>query len=88
MKIRCGLIQAKNELNPDKATFDEIKEAMITKHEKMIREAGEKGVKILCLQEIFFGPYFCSVQEPRFYDMAEKVPEGPTIQRLSKLAKE
>jgi N-carbamoylputrescine amidase len=87
MKIRCGLIQARNELNPDDATFDEIKEAMISKHEKLIQEAGEKDVKILCLQEIFYGPYFCSVQEPRFYDMAEKVPEGPTVQRLAKLAK-
>lgn len=88
MKIKCGLIQAKNEINPDKGTFDEIKEAMIVKHEKFIKEAGEQGVKILCLQEIFYGPYFCSVQDSKFYGMAEHIPEGPTVQRLAKLAKE
>lgn len=59
---------------------------MIAKHEKMIIEAGEKGVKILCLQEIFYGPYFCSVQDKKYYNMAEKIPDGPTIQRLTQYA--
>lgn len=88
MKIKCGLIQAKNEISVENGTFDEIKNAMITKHETMIKKAGEKGVQILCLQEIFYGPYFCAVQDSKFYNMAEKIPDGPTIQRLSKLAKQ
>ncbi len=54
MKVKCGLIQAKNELNPDEHSLEDVKEAMIVKHEKFIREAGEKGVQILCLQEIFY----------------------------------
>ena len=47
----------------------------------MIEEAGKKGVQILCLQEIFNGPYFCPSQNARWYDAAEPVP-GPTVQRL------
>jgi N-carbamoylputrescine amidase len=31
---------------------------MIQKHLPLIEEAGEKGVQILCLQEIFFRPLF------------------------------
>ena len=88
MKIKCGLIQAKNVKNIEEASLEEIKEAMIVKHEKLIKEAYEKGVQILCLQEIFFGPYFCSVQDSKFYELAEKIPDGPTVQRLAKLAKE
>lgn len=52
-----------------------------------IREAAKQGAQIICLQEIFKTPYFCSVQDEKFFNLAE--PEnGPTIQELSKLAKE
>lgn len=87
MIVRCGLIQAKNELSPENATIEEIKEAMIIKHEKFIIEAGEKDVQMLCLQELFYGPYFCAEQDRKWYASAEKVP-GPTTERLSKYAKE
>lgn len=88
MLVKCGLIQATNAEYPEGASIEEIKEANILKHEKMIREAGEKGVQILCLQEIFYGPYFPAEQNIKWYGMVEKIPEGPTVQRLSKLAKE
>ncbi|MHA1992765.1 MAG: nitrilase-related carbon-nitrogen hydrolase [Candidatus Hodarchaeales archaeon] len=87
MTIKCGLIQAKNELNPNENSLEDVKEAMIVKHEKIVREAGEKGVQILCLQEIFYGPYFCAEQDKRWYKSAEKVP-GPTTERFAKIAKE
>jgi N-carbamoylputrescine amidase len=44
-------------------------------------------VQILCLQEIFNGPYFCPAQTPDWYDAAEPVP-GPTVERLQKFAKQ
>ncbi len=88
MIVKCGLIQAINAEYPEGASTEVIKEANILKHIEMIREAGEKGVQILCLQEIFFGPYFCAEQNKQWYDMVEKIPEGPTTQRLAKLAKE
>jgi N-carbamoylputrescine amidase len=88
MIVKCGLIQAKNAEYPEGASIDEIKEANIIKHIEMIREAGEKGVQILCLQEIFYGPYFCAEQNNKWYEMVEKIPDGPTVQRLAKLAKE
>ncbi|MHA2249747.1 MAG: nitrilase-related carbon-nitrogen hydrolase [Candidatus Kariarchaeaceae archaeon] len=87
MKVKCGLIQA-TDAAPAGASLEEIKEANIVKHEKMIKEAGEKGVQILCLQEIFYGPYFPAEQNKKWYGLVEKIPEGPTVQRLSKLAKE
>ena len=54
---------------------------MFEKHLPMIDEAGKKGVQILCLQEIFNGPYFCPGQDKRWYDAAEPVP-GPTVEKL------
>ncbi|MFP5501904.1 MAG: nitrilase-related carbon-nitrogen hydrolase [Candidatus Sericytochromatia bacterium] len=84
--VRCGLIQAKNEVHPDRPVA-EVKQAMIDKHVKLVEEAAAKGVKILCLQEIFYGPYFCAEQTIKWYDSAEKIPEGPTTQLFSQLAK-
>ena len=51
-----------------------------------LEEAGEKGAQILCLQEIFYGPYFCAEQDIKWYQTAEKVP-GPTVELLSEYAK-
>ncbi len=84
--VRCGLIQCSNPINDESRPVAEIQEAMFAKHEPMIEEAGAKGVEILCLQEIFNGPYFCPSQDPRWYDAAESVP-GPTTDRVAALAK-
>ncbi len=91
--IKCGLIQTKNVLQSpaggtDSSTIDKIKTAMLDKHLQYTKEAHEKGVKILCYQEIFNGPYFCAEQQTCWYDAAEPIPDGPTVTKLKKVAKE
>src|SRR5881409_3808068 len=83
--VRCGLIQAKNELSP-KHSLPQIKKAMIDKHLKLIDQAAKKKTQILCLQEIFYGPYFCAEQNTRWYELTERVPDGPTIKLMQKIA--
>ena len=84
-KLISGLIQASNPINDETKSVAEIQAAMLEKHLPMIHEAGKKGVQILCLQEIFNGPYFCPGQDKRWYDAAEAVP-GPTVERLRPIA--
>ncbi|MGJ7440048.1 nitrilase-related carbon-nitrogen hydrolase [Aquipuribacter sp. MA13-6] len=64
------------------------KESMLDRHEKHARDAAAQGAQVMCFQELFYGPYFCQVQETEYYDYAEAVPDGPTVQRFSALAKE
>ena len=85
--VRCGLIQASNVLSPDKASLADVREAMIAKHVRLIEEAAGRGVQILCLQELFYGPYFAAEQDPRWYEFTEKVPDGPTIRLMQEIAK-
>ncbi len=85
--VRSGLIQVTNALDPTAHTVDEIRHAMIEKHLPLVQEAADKGVQILCMQEIFTGPYFCCEQDTRWYDIAEQIPEGPTTQLFMELAK-
>ena len=84
--VRCALIQARNVLGPEHG-LEKVKKAMIDKHIKLIATAAEKRAKILCLQEIFYGPYFCAEQETRWYHFTERVPDGPTVKLMQKLAK-
>src|SRR5436305_10386672 len=83
--VRCGLIQAHNALGPDRP-LAAIKKAMIDKHLKLIDQAAKKKVQVLCLQELFYGPYFCAEQSPRWYELTERVPDGPTIKLMQKIA--
>ena len=76
-KVRAALIQAHANMP---------KEEAIQKHEELIGEAAGKGAQITCLQEIFFGPYFCAEQDPKWYDTAER-DDGPTVRRMQALAK-
>jgi beta-ureidopropionase len=86
-KVLSGLIQASNPINDESKSVAEVQAAMLEKHLPMIHEAGKKGVQILCLQEIFNGPYFCPGQDKRWYDAAEPVP-GPTLDKLIPIAKQ
>lgn len=77
--VRAALVQSK--WTGDAAT-------MTDQHEQQARRAAAQGAQIIGFQEVFNAPYFCQVQEPEHYRWAEPVPEGPTSQRMSALARE
>ncbi len=84
--VRGGLIQCANPLNDESVPVAKIKQAALEAHLPFIEEAARKGVQVLCLQEIFNGPYFCPGQSPRWYEAAEAVP-GPSTEFFSEIAK-
>ena len=62
------------------------KESMIELHEKHLADAAAAGTQVMCFQELFYGPYFCQVQDTQFYSYAEAIPDGPTTKRFQELA--
>lgn len=62
-------------------------ESMIVAHEDFSRQAAADGAQVICFQELFYGPYFCQVQDPAYYSYAESIP-GPTTERFQALAAE
>ena len=82
-----GLIQMSNPVNDVNAPVTKVRDAMLEKHLPFIDEAGKRGVQILCLQEVFNGPYFCPSQDAKWCDIAEPIP-GPTIELMQGLAKQ
>jgi N-carbamoylputrescine amidase len=84
--VRCSLIQAANAASPD-LPLDQVKRAMLDKHIAYIDQAAQAGAQIICLQEIFYGPYFCAEQQTRWYDTTEEIPGGPTMRLMQDLAR-
>ena len=84
--IRGGLIQATLS-EPGNSPIEKIKKSMIDKHVALIEQAAGKGAQVVCLQELFYGPYFCCDQDTKWYSMVEKIPEGPTTKLMCDLAK-
>jgi beta-ureidopropionase len=70
------------------ATWTGDKESMIQKHEQAAHDAKAKGAQVMLFQELFYGPYFCQVQEPEYFSYTELIPDGPTTKRMQSLAKE
>jgi N-carbamoylputrescine amidase len=52
-----------------------------------IREAAAAGADIVCLPELFLGPYFCQRQDAALFDLAEPIP-GPACDHLARVARE
>src|SRR3984885_8143626 len=84
--VRGGLIQA-TLCEPATSPVARIKKAMIDKHGGLIAEAAGRGPQVVCLQELFYGPYFCAEQQTKWYDLTERVPDGPTVKLMMELAK-
>ncbi|MDO8500890.1 MAG: nitrilase-related carbon-nitrogen hydrolase [Gemmatimonadaceae bacterium] len=84
--VKCGLIQATHACSTSEP-LETIREANIAKHVPIIEQAAKEGVQIICMQEIFTGPYFCAEQTTKWYDTTEKIPDGPTTKLMQELAK-
>jgi len=84
--IRGGLIQATLS-EPATSLVAKIKQSMIDKHVALLASAAEQGAQVVCFQELFYGPYFCAEQQTKWYDLTERVPDGPTTKLFAELAK-
>jgi len=76
--VALALVQMRCELDPQKNLDHAI---------MRIEEAAKGGAQIVCLQELFRSRYFCQENDPKYFELAERVP-GPTSETLSKVAKE
>jgi N-carbamoylputrescine amidase len=64
----------------------EAKQPNVEKALARIAEAARRGANIVCLQELFTGPYFCQTEDHRWFAEAEPIP-GPTSEALAAAAK-
>lgn len=52
-----------------------------------IRDCAARGAKLIVLQELHTGVYFCQAEDTRRFDMAESIP-GPSTEEFGTVAKE
>jgi N-carbamoylputrescine amidase len=77
--VRAGLVQQK---------WSGDKDSMIANAVTAIQAAASRGAQVVCLQELFYGPYFCQVQDADHYSYTEPIPDGPTTKLMSELARQ
>lgn len=61
--------------------------ATLEKTSGMIRNAAASGAKLIVLQELHTGLYFCQKEDSALFDLAETIP-GPTTDEIGVLASE
>jgi N-carbamoylputrescine amidase len=76
--LKVGLVQH---------SCSERKADNVAKSLRGIAEAAQRGAHVVCLQELFASPYFCQVDDPRFFEWAEPL-DGPTAQAVAAAAKQ
>src|SRR4051794_30773092 len=76
--ITLGLVQMRCSTDPD----DNLSRAC-----GFLREAASRGATVACLPELFRTQYFCQVEDPAIFALAEPIP-GPTTEALSAVARE
>jgi len=76
--LKCALIQQ---------TCSDNKQENIEKTAAMIKGAAASGAELIVLQELHAGPYFCQIEDPALFDLAEPIP-GETSRFFAGLAHE
>ena len=77
-KLPVALVQERNQGDAD---------ANLALIEQRVAEAANAGAKLVLLQELHNGAYFCQHESVDEFDLAETIP-GPSTERLGKLAKQ
>ena len=76
--LPVALIQEKNHGDAD---------ANLSVIEARVAEAAKRGARLVLLQELHNGAYFCQHESVQEFDLAEPIP-GPSTERLGRLAKQ
>jgi len=77
-KLKVGLVQQK---------LREDREANIAASVAAIRKAAAQGARLVVLQELHAGSYFCQTEDTACFDLAETIP-GPSTETFGTLARE
>lgn len=63
-------------------------EANVQKAMHIVRRAAAQDAQIILLQELFAGPYFCKVEDNRYFSLAQDYDNSDLIRRFRALAAE
>ncbi len=77
--VRAALVQQK---------WTGEKKTMIENAVGHVEAAAAQWAQVVCLQELFYGPYFCQVQDSEYFGYTEAIPDGPTTNLMRDVARD
>ncbi len=63
------------------------RDANIARAERLVRDAAERGARLILLQELFETPYFCKTQDYGLMELATPVEANPAVAHFRDLAR-
>lgn len=63
------------------------RDKMITNYRQLVAEAAARGAALVCLPELSISPYFPATRNPRGFEWAEPLADGPSAQFFAELAR-
>lgn len=95
--LRAAMTETCNVYEPMPASVDaldglrghleELREANLEHHARLIASAAKAGAQVIGLGELFAGPYFALSRHPMWMDLAEDALDGPSVTRLRAVAR-
>jgi N-carbamoylputrescine amidase len=95
--VRAALTETKNAFAEMPASLERVeelapklpavREANVRHHLELVAAAAGVGVRVLCMGELFTGPYFALHEHPMWRELAEDAAEGPTVAVLREAAR-
>lgn len=70
------------------AAYGPDRDDNIAKTAMLVRRAAKDGAQIILPSELFQGPYFCTQQNPKWFETAFAAAEHPCVRAMQKLAAE
>lgn len=64
------------------------REKTLEQADRLVREAAQKGAKIILLQELFETPYFCQKHDFQYMELCTTLEENPAVAHFKQVAKE
>jgi N-carbamoylputrescine amidase len=62
------------------------REQNVATAERLVRRAAGQGAQVVLIPELFETPYFCAVQNSRYYDLAHPLSGHPTVTHFRRVA--
>jgi len=94
MIVRAALTQTVNAFTPmpDDLSeladrLDEVRDANLAHNIELVKAAAQVGARVICLGELFAGPYFALEQNDLWFGLAEDATNGPSVTAMRECAR-
>lgn len=82
----AGMPETVEELSLLESKLEEVRDANLAHHERLVESAARQGAQVIGFGELFAAPFFALTELPMWRRLAEDALDGPTVTRMRQAA--